>query len=363
MASARDLSVVYASYAAAKLAAQIPGGVWVDHKGSRAVLVVALVTYIASLVAFLAPFGTAWFACVRALEGLATGLVYPAVFARVLLASEGEHAGRRLGTAVGIGSSGLLVGPVLGALLGNQGMALPIGVVATLATLVLVMAILDRKAPQQTDAGRAPRTTAGEIAGLLNLARDRAFVATMLPIAFNKLTFSAFQGLLPLVGAEIFGLGATGVALLFVLVGVVFAMAQPFGGVLVDRFPARRVVVLALPALIGALAALALPSGVTVFAIFFALHIFAQSVVFVATMTHAATAHASASTYGGVFGLLSTFTDTMTVAGPLAFLNLYGLIGRATFAAMAVVGVLFAVPFCRGLRLSSEGSAKDSGNG
>ena len=47
----------------------------------------------------------------------------------------------------------------------------------------------------------------------------------MLPIAFNKLTFRASQGLLPLVGAKVSGLGANGIALLFVLVGVVFAFA------------------------------------------------------------------------------------------------------------------------------------------
>ncbi len=354
-ASASELSIIYASYAAAKIAAQIPGGVWVDRKGARVVLIVALTLYVASLLAFLLPFGPIWFAFVRAVEGMATGFVYPAVFARVLLRS--SASGKSLGTAVGVGSSGLLLGPVLGALLGKDGLTKPIAIAAGLGAIVLLLAIVDRT---KGAAVENRRTVKGEVSALLALARDGAFVATMLPIGFNKLTFSSYQGLLPLVGPKELDLGATGIALLFVLIGVVFAIAQPIGGALVDRYRARSIVLATMPLLLGALAAMALPGRAASFAVLFGVHIFAQSVVFTSTMKHAAQAHASAATYGGVFGLLATLTDTMTIVGPLVFLNVYSVAGRTTFALMAAVGVAFALPF---LRASGGGSARDSGSG
>jgi len=46
-------------------------------------------------------------------------------------------------------------------------------------------------------------------------------------------------------------------------------------------------------------------------------------------------------TYGGLFGLLATLTDLMTIVGPLLFLNLYRAGGRLTFVAMAIIGVGF----------------------
>lgn len=341
-ASAGELSIVYAAYAAAKIAAQVPGGVWVDRRGHGRVLAIALAIYLASLLAFLAPLGPLWFAAARAVEGAATGLVYPAVFARVLTASDARTSGRRIGAAVGVGSSGLLAGPVLGAWLGARGPALPIGVAAALGAGVLVLALVtDRRARQArppSPPAATPRTVGDELRALGRLGASAAFLVGMLPIAFNKLTFSAYQGLLPLVGADHLGADPKRVALLFVLIGVVFALAQPIAGVLVDRAPARAVVLVAAPLLLGALAALSAAPAYGAFAALFGAHIFAQSLVFTATMKQAARDHGTASTYGGVFGLLATLTDTMTIAGPLVFLNVYAAAGLRTFALMAAVG-------------------------
>lgn len=357
-AGAAELSIVYASYAAAKILAQVPGGVWVDRRGHGRVLVIALAVYVLSLLGFLAPLGPAWFALMRAIEGAATGLVYPAVFARVLLTSDAARAGRRIGTAVGVGSSGLLVGPVLGALLGERTPALPVLVAAALGALVLAGALAS---PSSTPPRDTTRTVAGELRALASLSRDRRFLATMLPIGFNKLTFSAYQGLLPLVGPEVLGAGPRGVAVLFVVIGVVFALAQPVGGALVDRLPAHKIVLSATLPLLGALAALAFVRDLPTFAALFGAHIFAQSVVFTATMKETAREHGTESTYGGVFGLMATLTDTMTILGPLLFLNAYAYAGARTFAIMAVVGALFALAWRAGVRASASGSARGSG--
>lgn len=337
--SASELSVVYASYAAAKILAQVPGGVWVDRVGHRRVLGVALLGYTLSLVGFLLPFGPAWFAFVRAVEGAATGLVYPAVFARVLSRGD-ESSGKRIGAAVGVGSSGLLAGPVMGALLPP---ALAIEIAAGLGGILFVLAVANR-----TEAPPPPtRTVRGEIQALFALAKTRAFLQGMLPIGFNKLTFSSYQGLLPLVGIDILHVDQKHVAGLFVLVGVVFALAQPVAGGLVDRIAPPKVVLLSAPLLLAGVLGLAFTQRYILFAAFFGAHIFAQSLAFTATMKHAAKEHGTTSTYGGVFGLLSTLTDTMTIVGPLLFLNLYGAVGQHVFAAMAAIGLLAIYGFSR----------------
>ena len=109
--SASALSAIYGVYAAAKIGAQLPGGVWVDAAGGRRVLRWGLALFSISLGGFLFRGGVLWLSLVRGLEGAATGLVYPAVFALVLRGSEERGACKRIGAAVGIGSSGLLAGP------------------------------------------------------------------------------------------------------------------------------------------------------------------------------------------------------------------------------------------------------------
>jgi MFS transporter, DHA1 family, solute carrier family 18 (vesicular amine transporter), member 1/2 len=353
-ASASELSIVYASYAVAKILAQVPGGVWVDRRGHGRVLPIALAIYVLSLLGFLAPLGPAWFSLMRAVEGAATGLVYPAVFARVFLTSTAADAGRRIGVAVGVGSSGLLIGPVLGALLEPYGSGVAIVIAAALGAAVLAFSVF-APGTSATVARPPARKLRSELAQLARLAKNGRFVSTMLPIGFNKLTFSAYQGLLPLVGPEILGVGPPGVALLFVVVGVTFAVAQPVGGTLVDRFSSGRVTAVVLPVLLASVAALSFARGLGVFAALFALHVFSQSVVFTATVKQAAREHGSESTYGGVFGLLATLTDTMTIVGPLLFLNVYAATGRWTFAAMGAVGAVFALSWALGTRPRATG--------
>jgi hypothetical protein len=349
------ISIVYALYAAAKISAQVPGGAWVDAAGGQRVLRVALWLFCLSLPGFLFPLGVAWFALVRALEGAATGLVYPAVFALVLQSTGEARAGRRIGAVVGLGTSGLLVGPALGGWLGaREGLPhflaagrLPVLVALCAALAIAVWAQLGEKVLPEAGAAqpRPPaRTVAAELRTLWGLARDPGFLGLCLPIAFNKLTFSAFQGLLPLHGAAL-GLGPRGVTLLFALTGIIFGAAQGLGGVLVDRFAPRTVALWLTPPLLLSLCGAALAQAPVPFGVYYGAYIAASSVIFTATLKHTARAYGTDDTYGGVFGVLGTLTDLMTVFGPLLFLNLYPAQGAWVFASMALCGLPFAVGF------------------
>ena len=371
--SASSLSIIYVVYAAAKIAAQVPGGAWVDAAGGRRVLRSSLALFSLSLAGFLLPGSIAWFSAVRALEGAATGLVYPAVFALVMRGAGGQGpasgatgSGKRIGLAVGIGSSGLLAGPVLGGVLLPYGARLPIAISLGVALLLTAVSFararddgqninnqdakqndLDRNHASARDGAALParRSVRGELRAIGALASSAAFLGLCLPIAFNKLTFTAFQGLLPLHGPGALGLQQRGVNGLFLLIGVVFALAQPLGGALVDRFAPRRIALLFTAPLLAALVAMSSCGGPLGFSIFFALYVACSSIIFTATLKQAARAFGSESTYGGVFGVLGTLTDLMTIAGPLLFLNLYPWLGARVFLAMAIAGLPFALGY------------------
>ncbi|HJL31695.1 MAG TPA: MFS transporter, partial [Polyangiaceae bacterium LLY-WYZ-15_(1-7)] len=257
----------------------------------------------------------------------------------------------RMGLVAGVGTSGLLVGPALGGLLAPIDLDLPVLVALIVSAGLTLTLVFWRPAPPASSGAGAgaeverPATAGEAFRELARLARNVAFLALMLPIAFNKLTFSAFQGLLPLVGPDAYDLGSRGVTLLFVLTGVVFALSQPVGGFLADRFRARSVALFFTPPLLAALVGMAFASSATLFAVAYGSYIGASSIIFTATMKHAATAWGSDDTYGGVFGLLSTLTDTMTIVGPLLFINLYAALGGGVFWAMAAVGLPFALAY------------------
>lgn len=348
------LSAVYASYAAAKIGVQVPGGVWVDRVGADRVMGIALVGYALSLVGFLFGGDLRWFTVVRGLEGAATGLVYPAAFALAMRGSDPLRTGRRLGTMAGLGTAGLLVGPALGGWLGETDPRLPVWVALAATIPVLVWALL-RKAEKPGRA--AERTVREEVRGLVVLARNLAFVALMLPIAFNKLTFSSFQGLLPLWGPDVLGVGTRGVTAYFILTGVCFGAAQPLAGWLADRVGARPVVLFAAAPMLAALGALAWITDPIAFGVAYGGYVAAASVMFTATMKHAARAFGTEDTYGGLFGMLGTLTDLMTIVGPLLFINMYAGVRADVGLWMAGIGVGFFVAYALRAPRTEEASS------
>ncbi len=167
----------------------------------------------------------------------------------------------------------------------------------------------------------------------------------MLPIAFNKLTFSAFQGLIPLHGADHLALSVRGITALFALTGVVFGAFQALGGVLADRISPRALVIALSGPLLLCLAILTACTDAWAFAAAYAGYIALSSIIFTATLKHAARSFGTEDRYGGVFGVLGTLTDLMTVVGPLLFLGIYAVEGAHVFLVMAAIGLPAALGY------------------
>ena len=334
------LSLVYSLYSAAKIGTQVPGGVWVDQVGARRIMVVGLSLFCVSTLALLVPGPVWWLVAVRVVEGVATGLVFPAVFARVF-AVRGPGRGTSLGVVGGVGSSGLVVGPVLAGVLGPVDVRLPVAVAAGIALLTLLLVVLERGAPSGLPSAR---TLKDELGQLGRLARQAAFVGVMLPIGFNKLSYTALQGVLPLHAKAFQGLELPQVTMLFAAMGVTFALAQPLGGFLADRFPVRPLVSICAPLSMFSLGAMSFAPGHAAYAVALVGYIFGSSLVFAVVMKHAADTFGG-DALGGLYGVLGTLTDTMTVLGPLLFVTLYASQPEVTYVAMALTGVLFVGGF------------------
>jgi hypothetical protein len=86
-------------------------------------------------------------------------------------------------------------------------------------------------------------------------------------------------------------------------------------------------------------------SAAPAFIVAYAIYIFCSSIIFTATFKHAARTYGTDDTYGGIFGVLGTLTDLMTIVGPLLFLNLYAAIAGKVFLVMALAGIPFALGF------------------
>ena len=244
----------------------------------------------------------------------------------------------------------MVLGPVLAALFATKHLRLPLVIAlvpAAAVALFLGIAAISRRA------GTAVATSASVARGtdlkdLRSLLLDVTLLATIVPIAFNKLTFSAFQALLPIYGSEVLAFDRRWVSLVFLVTGVAFAAVQPLGGRLVDRFSPRSFVIALTPVLIAILFALSFVTGRASFLVGYVLYILVATLVFVAALKLLATHPGASTRMGAVYGGAATLTDPFTAIGPIVFMTAYAHVQTYTFALMAAVGLVTGVAFVRG---------------
>jgi predicted MFS family arabinose efflux permease len=211
------------AYAVGTLLASLPAGWLASRAGPRRTLLGGLVLLALASVAF--AFGTSFaaLASARFVQGVAGAAAWAAGLTWLVGIAPRERRAQVLGTALGTGIAGAIGGPVLGALAHVVGPRLVFSAVGVVALGLAVGAALTPVS------GEVPPT--GDLRAALREPRVRAGVwLTTLP----TLCFGVFGVLVPLRLSGL-GVGAAGVALVFLVAAACEAAVSPLAGRLADR--------------------------------------------------------------------------------------------------------------------------------
>ena len=214
----------------AALVAQLVVGRLLDGARARGVLLTGIFLAAVSLVWFAQAADLFQLVASRALEGVGFGIVTTASLREAAVGVTGEQRGSRLGILSSTMMAGIVVGPLLGSLLAAVGgVPLPFEVVAGLLGVVLVafrFSSPPARVPARSLAGQAPLTT-GRAPWRPVLAVLLLGVASQLP---NGLYDALWSRLLTDRGASSLFIGLS-----LSLFGVPFMLLAPVGGRLAER--------------------------------------------------------------------------------------------------------------------------------
>jgi predicted MFS family arabinose efflux permease len=215
--------VLAGSYALGTLVASLPAGWLAAHRGARPTLLSGLALLAVSCVAF--GFATKYEVLVgaRLFQGVGGAAAWAAGLSWLISAAPREKRGQLIGTALGTAIAGAMGGPVLGAIAEALGHALVFSAVAVIAAVLATGVALTPVAGEPPPSGR-----------LWHALRDRRVLAGAWLTALPALFFGTFNVLAPL-RLDDFGVGAAGVAGVFLVAAAVEAIASPLVGRLSDR--------------------------------------------------------------------------------------------------------------------------------
>jgi predicted MFS family arabinose efflux permease len=211
------------AYALGTLLASLPAGWLASRAGARRTLLGGLALLATSSVAF--AFGTSFavLASARFAQGVSGAASWAAGLTWLVEIAPRERRTQVIGTALGTGIAGAIGGPVLGALAQLAG---PRPVFSAVGVVALGLAVIAARTP----AGGEPPPT-GDLRAAL---RERQVLAGAWLTTLPTLFFGTLAVLVPLHLSGL-GVGATGVALVFLVAAAAEAAASPVVGRVADR--------------------------------------------------------------------------------------------------------------------------------
>lgn len=336
---------IFSSYSLMLVVSQVAGGALADRFDEARVLRIALWLYFLTLLGFTVSRTVPALMLNRAVEGVAVGLIIPAVMKLVVRSVPAERRGRGIGFVMGLGGTGFIIGPLLGGYLAGMGLALPFLAAAVVAGAAAIGVSLGVKA-EPTLAAPAPlrEAVAQEARHFGTMLATPAFVAMVLPLMALKSNFSALQAGLPLFGEAVLGVGLKEVSYLFVVTAVLFGLVQPVAGRLADRFSTGTLIAAVLAAMAPVAAVMAFQHDYRAFLPAYALYSACQSAGILFAMKHIGDGVGEA-VQGRAFGLASAMGDMGMVVAPSVLLPLYAWRHEALFLALGAIMWAFLAAF------------------
>ena len=238
--SKSQAGVLAGAYAAGTLLLSIPAGLLAARAGPRATLLGGLALLTVACVAF--GFGERYelLVAARFVQGVAGAACWAAGMAWLLAEAPPERRGELIGTALGVAIAGALGGPILGALADASSPSLVFSAVAAI-TAGLAVAVLSTPPPPRADAGAGLRrafTTRRVLAGAWLTALPAFFFGTTTVLTSLRL--------------DVLGVGAAGVAAVFLVAAALEAAVSPVVGRFSDRRGRRLPITLGVAAVLAA---------------------------------------------------------------------------------------------------------------
>jgi predicted MFS family arabinose efflux permease len=221
--SKSQAGVLAGSYAFGTLVASLPAGWLAARYGARPTLLGGLVLLALSSVAFGFGEGFEVLTAARLLQGFGGAASWAAGLAWLISLAPRDRRGQLIGTALGTAIAGAIGGPVLGALAEATSTELVFSSVGVVA-VGFIAAVL------ATPVEGAPPAS-GRLADAL---RDQRVITGAWLTTLPALFFGTFSVLTPL-RLDDLGVGASGVAAVFLAAAAVEAVASPVVGRLSDR--------------------------------------------------------------------------------------------------------------------------------
>jgi MFS transporter, DHA1 family, multidrug resistance protein len=322
-AGPRGIGIAVGAYSLTNLPANIVGGVLVDRIGRRRVTLLGLVLAAAAVAGYAAVDSVASFVGIRALHGIAGGILVPAVFAAAGDRARAGEAGRAFGRLGAVIGAAAVVAPAAAGIVrqvaGTDAVFLGVSALLLLGAAIAFVGVHDRVAVPATVDPTSVASTSTEavprsdaMRALLGDGRiRRALAATAVLTA----AVGVLAGFLPGAAADL-GAEPSVVGGLFTAYAVVAAvvMLSPLAG-RVDRRGADAPLALGLSLLAVALLVLATAPSLGVAAVGTALFGAGYGLVFPAA-TGATSLVASTATRGRAFGLFNAAFSVGLAAGP-----------------------------------------------
>lgn len=242
---ATSLGFAYSIYNVALIVCLIPAGVMADRFGRVRTIVVGMVLFSVSSLMLVFVKDLLQFAVARAIEGIGSAVVTPAVFALTADLAPAEKRGSGMGFTSTMETVASLAGPTVGGIIAQTaGFTFPFyaAFVMALVSGAFVLLIRDRAATSRTSSSESP------LAIFTSLRRNISENKSLLVLCFRGFIVGITQGLFTLIlvlyMAFNVGMGPAEVGFSFTLISGSMLAFTFLAGHLSDRFGRKPFVIL-----------------------------------------------------------------------------------------------------------------------
>ena len=317
-----------------------------DNVGRKPVLVISILTSVASFLLFALANSFFILLLSRIVAGLATETaVAQAYIADITSKKERASGIGKVGAAHG---AGFIIGPAIGGLLSVYGFSAP-GFAAgflTLVNLLFVLFFLPESLNKESSELRlAPRSTSSFFHKILATFEKPLIGAVLMIFFIVFLSFSAIPVIVPLLGVAFFGFGSVEMSYIFMYIGAVQIILQGVViGRLTKKFGEEKLIAFGPLLMMLGLFLMPLIPNIAIFMLSLTM-IASGSGIMRTVVPSFISRFTSANEQGGTLGVANSVASIATVPGPLIGGSLFEFAGLATpfFASAAMLIVAFGL--------------------